>query len=158
MWVETLHSPAYSFYTTRTICIQMPRQSYYRAERGGGRAAQTCQRAKSRDLLTSLSFVAMVLSIMVTFSSPEKAQVPSWLPWIFQRERERCWVRVSNWLFHWLLSPSQNAISTFGIIKFNGAGNAGLCNCLAETYCRWGKCWKACMSWGWSYSSYWGGG
>lgn len=50
----------------------MPKQSYYRVERGGGRAMQACQWAKARDLLTSPSFVAMVLSVMMTFLSPER--------------------------------------------------------------------------------------
>lgn len=137
MWVETLHSPMYSFYTSRTICIQMPRQSYYRAERVGGRAAQACRQARARDLL------AMVFSVMVTFSSLKRHRCHLDYHGYF---RERCWGNV--WVFHWLLSPSQNAISTFGIIKFNGSGNAGLCNCEAETYCRWGKCWKAWVLWG----------
>lgn len=153
MWVETLHSLMYSFCTTRSICIQMPRESYSRAERGGGRAAKACWWAKERDLLTSPSFVAMVLSVLVTFSSPERHRCHLDYHGYF-RERD---VGGSIWVFHWLLSPSQNAISTFGIIKFNRAADAGLCNCEAETYCRWGKCWKAYMLWGWSYSSSWGG-
>lgn len=144
----------YGFYTTRIICIQMPRQSYYRAESGGGRAVQAWWWAKARDLLTSPSFVAMVLSVMMTFSSPERHRCHLDYHGYF-RERD---VGGGGWVFHWLPSPSQNAISTFGIIKFNGAGDAGLCNCIAETYRRWGKSWKACVLWGWSYSSYWWGG
>lgn len=143
MWVETLHSMMYSFYTTSTICIQMPRQSYYSAERGGGGAAQAWRWAQARDLLTSPSFVAMVLSVMVTFPTPKGTGAIS-ITMDFS-ERVRDVLVGSVWVFHWLLAPSQNAISTFGIIKFNGAGDAGLCNCIAETYCRWAECWKPCM-------------
>lgn len=66
----------------------MLRQPYYRAERGGGRAAQACQWAKARDLLTSPSFVAIVPSVMVTFHHQKGTGAISITMDISERERD----------------------------------------------------------------------